>query len=328
MTESVLRAGKALIIEDALNSPYLSRTIAEQFPTQSAMALPMIVGNVKLGAIIITFNKHHRFTEDEVRHGEITARQISLIVAKTKVLEELKESEQQLKITNSEKDKFFSIIAHDIKSPFSAFLGLTEIMADDFDQLTLKEIQSFVQTMRTSASSLYRLLENLLEWSQIKREVIEFKPETYPLLKIINETTELMQHAAARKEIEIIHDIQEGLNVTADLHMLETILRNLVSNAVKYTPKGGAITITAHKTDRSVEIAVSDTGIGMEPDLKANLFNLNVSTNRSGTEGEPSTGLGLILCKEFIEKHGGTIWVESEEGKGSKFFFNLPKKSY
>jgi PAS domain S-box-containing protein len=325
MTESVLNAGHPLIAEDVFNTPYQSRSVAEKFPVRSLMGLPMIANNRKLGAILIAFNAPHHFTKEEVIHGEITARQISLIVAKTKVLEELRQSEHQLKMLNSEKDKFFSIIAHDLKSPFSAFLGLTEIMAEDIDQLTLKEIQTFVETMRKSASNLYRLLENLLEWSQIKRGVIEFTPMSQSLFATVNETTELIQNAAARKEIEIIHEIPEGMMVHADQHMLETILRNLVSNAVKYTPKGGTITISATHLDKQTKIVVSDTGIGMSKKMANDLFRLDVNTNRPGTEGEPSTGLGLILCKEFVEKHGGKIWVESEEGKGSKFFFSLPK---
>jgi PAS domain S-box-containing protein len=325
ITESVMKTGKSLLIEDVFTSPYQSRHIADQFPVRSVMALPMVVGDLKLGAFMIAYNSPHKFTREEAEQGEITARQISLIVAKAKVLEDLKESESQLKIINSEKDKFFSIIAHDIKSPFSAFLGLTEIMAEDFDQFTLKEIQSFIQTMRTSASNLYRLLENLLEWSQIKRGIIQFEPENLPLIKVVNETTELIQNAAARKEIEIVHQIPEGLQVKADQKMLETILRNLASNAVKYTPKGGTITFAATAGSDCVSITVSDTGIGMNEKLLENLFRIDVNTNRPGTEGEPSTGLGLMLCKEFVEKHGGKISVESELNKGSSFSFNLPK---
>jgi len=327
LTDSVLKAGHPLIIDDVFNSPYLSRRIAERFPTKSVMALPLEASNKKLGAILIAFNSHHIFTDEDVSRGKIAAHQISLIVDKIKVMDELKENQEHLKKLNNEKDKFFSIMAHDIKSPFSAFLGLTEIMSEDFDQFTLKEIQSFIVTMHKSASSLYRLLENLLEWASFQRGIIEFNPQLLSLTRIVNYSFELIQNAAVKKDIEINHQIPEDFEIYGDLHMLDTILRNLTSNAVKFTPKGGTITISAHKDENdNTIITVSDTGIGMSEEMIGNLFKVDVNISRTGTEGEPSTGLGLILCKEFIEKHGGKIWVESESGIGSSFNLYLPSK--
>lgn len=324
MTESVLTAEHPLIAEDVLNTPYQSRSISILFPARSIMGLPMMVAENKLGAIIIAFNTFHKFTVDEVKRGEIAARQISLIVDKMRIVENLRRNEDRLKQINIEKDKFFSIIAHDIKSPFSAFLGLTEIMADDFDHFTLKEIQSFILTMRNSASNLYRLLENLLEWSRIQRGITEFNPKSVALSGVVNESFELLQQAAAKKDIEIVHHIPENFKVYADIHMLETILRNLTSNALKFTPKGGKITISAISENKASIIIVKDTGIGMSPQMIADLFRIDANTSRPGTDNEPSTGLGLILCKEFVEKHGGKIWAVSEETKGSQFFINLP----
>ena len=231
----------------------------------------------------------------------------------------------QLQELNATKDKFFSIISHDLRSPFNSFLGLTQIMAEELPNLTMDEIQKFADSMRKSATNLYRLLENLLEWSQIQQGLIPYNPELIRLLPVVKESVEMILESAKNKQIEIIFDIPPDIEVYAENNSLQTIIRNLVSNAVKFTPKGGNIHIFAKSNpDNSVEISVNDSGIGMKPAMIENLFKLDVSTSRKGTEGELSTGLGLFICKEFIEKHGGKLWVESQEGKGSTFTFLLP----
>jgi signal transduction histidine kinase len=238
---------------------------------------------------------------------------------------ELKENEVKLLRINVTKNKFFSIIAHDLRSPFNSFLGLTQIMAEELPSLSMEEVQKFADSMRKSAANLYRLLENLLEWSQLQQGLIPHNPEFVCLLPLINESVEMILESAKNKQIEIVIDVSLDIEVYAENNSLQTIIRNLVSNAVKFTPKGGKIQIFAKSNpDNSVEISVIDSGIGMKPPMKDNLFKLDVSTSRKGTEGELSTGLGLLLCKEFVEKHGGKLWVESEEGKGSTFRFTLP----
>jgi len=329
MTEIVTRTEKVELIQSVRNSQFTRTCLADNLPAKSVIVLPMVAGKRKLGAIVLTFREQQAFSDETVNRGEIVSKQISLVVDKMKVMEELKKNEKRLQRTNNEKDKFFSIIAHDIKSPFSSFLGLTEIMADDFDQFTIKEIQQFIVTMRDSASNLYRLLENLLEWARIQQGFMQFKPELIALSGIVNDSAELIQNAAFNKEIEISHEIPEDFMVFADAHMLETIIRNLISNALKYTPKGGNITVSANTAaDRSAIITVTDTGIGMCNEIIENLFRVDVNTSRKGTEGEPSTGLGLILCKEFIEKHGGNIDVISSPDKGSSFIISLPPKAF
>jgi len=231
---------------------------------------------------------------------------------------ELKQSEAQLRELNATKDKFFSIIAHDLRGPFSGFLGFTEIMANDLASLTMDEIQELSVNMRNSATNLYRLLENLLQWSKMQQGTISYNPELWPLLQVIEES--ILMEPARNKGISIAYDIPDSIEVCADVNMFQTVIRNLVSNAVKFTPKGGTINVSAKiLNDKSVEISVKDTGIGISPEMIGNLFRLDVQTNRLGTEGEPSSGLGLLLCKEFIEKHGGKISVESAVGKGSEF---------
>ncbi|TSA26706.1 MAG: sensor histidine kinase, partial [Bacteroidetes bacterium] len=196
---------------------------------------------------------------------------------------------------------------------------------EDLPTMTLEQIQKIADSMRKSAINLYNLLENLLEWSLMQRGITTFDPASFLLMPKISESIGSILQSAAKKEIEISYYIHDELVVFADEKMLGSILRNLSSNAVKFTPRGGKVTFTAKpSSNRSVEISVQDTGIGMNQEMVENLFKLDIDTSRKGTENERSTGLGLIICKEFIEKHGGKLWVESEEGKGSTFYFTLP----
>ncbi len=232
---------------------------------------------------------------------------------------------QELIKLNAEKDKFFSIIAHDLRSPFIAFWGLSQIMAEDLDGLTMEEIQKYAVSMRDSATNLFGLLENLLEWSQLQRGLITFNPKSFLMIQKIEEIMQLVFETANKKGIKISYEIAGDLTVKADEYMFKSIIRNLVFNAVKYTNRGGRITIAAKSlSGDSVEISISDTGIGMSRVMVDNLFRLDVQTRRKGTESEPSSGLGLMLCKDFIEQHGGKIWADSIEGKGSTLLFTLP----
>jgi PAS domain S-box-containing protein len=238
---------------------------------------------------------------------------------------EIKTKNEELQIINAEKDKFFSIIAHDLRSPFNAFLGLTQLMEEELPSLSPDEIRNFAASMRKSANMLFHLLENLLEWSRMQRGLISFKPETLMLSNEIIAGIELVRDAADKKMIGISQDIPDNLFIKADAQMFESVVRNLVFNAIKFTPKNGEITLAAKKiSDTMVQISVSDTGIGMDQELLSKLFRLVEQTQRKGTEGEPSTGLGLIICKDLVEKHGGTIWVESKVGEGSTFYFTIP----
>ncbi|MBA4323333.1 MAG: hypothetical protein C0408_11005, partial [Odoribacter sp.] len=239
--------------------------------------------------------------------------------------EEIKLKNELLQVINAEKDKFFSIIAHDLRGPMSAFVAATQILTEEIQNMTLEEIRDITISLKTDASNIYRLLENLLEWSRLKRGVMEFRPVCLSLNKTISAGIDVVSVAARNKEIEIDISVPESIVVTADHHMLETIIRNLVSNAVKFTPAGGKVSVSAFPAaENAIEIKISDTGIGMPPELKSRLFMLNEMTSRKGTEGEASSGLGLLLCKEFIEKHEGKIWVESIAGKGSTFRFTIP----
>jgi len=242
--------------------------------------------------------------------------------------EEIKLKNEELKKLNSEKDKFFSIIAHDLRLPFNGFLGLTNVLVENLPEISTSQIQEIALGLRNSATNLFRLLENLLEWSRIKQGLVQLKPEFIPLLPVLDESISILREAARIKGIEISYDVPGSIQIYADSNALQTIIRNLVSNAIKYSTNGGKITLTANSNEfKTVEIAIKDTGIGMNRKIVENLFNLDVKTNRKGTNGELSTGLGLILCKDLIEKSGGKIWVESEEGKGSVFYFIIPSNT-
>ncbi len=238
---------------------------------------------------------------------------------------EIKLKNEELVNLNAEKDRFFSIIAHDLRSPFQTFLGFTKMMAEDLPNIRIDELQKIALTMRNSATNLFRLLENLLEWSRMEQGLIPYNPVLIRLRSFVEESLTSMDETAKMKGIEITADIPDDLEIYADNNQVQTVLRNLISNAVKFTPGDGKINILA-KADgnKSVEISVRDTGIGMSPPMVENLFRLDANMTRKGTAGEPSSGLGLILCKEFVEKQGGKIWVKSEEGKGSTFYIQVP----
>lgn len=247
------------------------------------------------------------------------------VTERKKAQAEIIRQNEDLVQLNSEKDKFFSIIAHDLRGPIGSFMGLTEKMAEGMKNMTLDELQKMAEVMKKSASGLYGLLGNLLEWSRMQRELIQYEPVCFALKPSIAELIQFAFGQAQSKQLEIHTTIPEHLVVCADANMFASIIRNLVSNAVKFTPKGGKITISAQPFDSHfAEISIQDTGIGMNTDTLNNIFQLTIDTNRPGTDGESSTGLGLIICKDFVERHGGTLLIESKEGMGSTFRFKLP----
>jgi signal transduction histidine kinase len=241
---------------------------------------------------------------------------------------EIEYKNKKLQELNSQKDQLFSIIAHDLRGPFSGFLGLTDLLSEKVAEWNIDTTQHIAVLMKKSAKNVYHLLGDLLEWSRMQNGLLVFKPINNLLLPKIGESIALYEIAAKKKKITIKLQISNDLMVFADEYMLAGIIRNLVYNAIKYTPSGGIITISAKSvSENQVEIAVEDTGVGMSTNIIDQLFNLAVNTNRKGTDGELTSGLGLMLCKDFIEKHGGKLSIESKEGKGSTFSFSVPSGS-
>lgn len=238
----------------------------------------------------------------------------------------LNELNAELNNVNSAKDRFFSIIAHDLKSPFMGFIGLTEIMAEDINSFSKTELSEMIKGVHNNAKNLFKLLSNLLEWAQIQQGKESFNPRAIPLADVILQNINLLIKKGEQKGIEIKLDVPSNQIVFADDSMLNSIIRNLLSNSLKFTSRGGKVNIKSKQIESNmIEVSVSDTGIGMSSDLCSKLFKPEEKVGRKGTEGEDSTGLGLLLCKEFVDKHSGKIWVDSEEGKGSTFYFTIQK---
>jgi PAS domain S-box-containing protein len=251
------------------------------------------------------------------------------ITALFKAQEEINLKNDQLINLNREKDKLFSIIAHDLRSPFQAFLGITDLLANDADTLTVDEVKRYGSHMNNTANNLFELLQNLLGWAQLQKNSIDFHQKEISLNAIITKNIELLRDRFEQKRIVLLNLVIEPVNVFADDNMINSVIINLMSNAIKFTSKNGSVTINAKNADNKIiEISVNDTGIGISEELVEKLFKLGEKTGHKGTDGELSTGLGLLLCKEFVEKNLGKIWVESEVGIGSTFYFTVPNSKY
>lgn len=238
---------------------------------------------------------------------------------------ELRLKNDQLLTAISEKDKFFTIIAHDLRNPLQALKGFIQILYEEHDTLSENDVSEIILHIKNSTSNFSDLLENLMLWARLQRGLTHFNQEVVPLFQVVRESISLISDSASSKGIELSYSIPDSLKVFADINILQTVIRNLISNAVKFTSAGGKISLSAKTSDNTyVEITVADTGIGMSNAMIKDLFKLDPNTSRTGLGGEPGTGLGLIICKDFIENQGGRIWVESVESKGSIFHFTLP----
>jgi PAS domain S-box-containing protein len=246
------------------------------------------------------------------------------ISERKKAEEQLRKNAVDLKQLNATKDKFFRIIAHDLKNPFSSLLGASELLSKNAENFSTEKIKSYSTILNSSARSGFELLENLLEWSKTQIGDIEFRPDTINIKAIVERNLLSLKISALNKEIQLLSEITGDFELSGDKNMIDTVIRNLISNAIKFTPMQGIISISAYKTDAFAIITVKDNGIGIAKENIEKLFKIDTKFVNIGTANERGTGLGLILCKEFVEKHGGKIWVESELGAGSSFKFSLP----
>jgi two-component system, sensor histidine kinase ChiS len=238
---------------------------------------------------------------------------------------ELQEANTSLKNLVATKDKFFSIIAHDIKNPFIAIMGLSEILEEDYSSMPDEKRVEIIKMISTSSKNLYDLLENLLKWSRSQRGTIEFKPERTDLKEFVPGIINLLRNSAVTKGISLSFNISDpGLAIYADRQMVDTIIRNLLSNAIKFTNRGGEVKLSAEKADGFAMIKIIDNGVGIGKDHIDKIFNIDSPSTTPGTENEKGTGLGLILTKEFVSKNGGRIGVNSTIGEGSTFYFTIP----
>jgi signal transduction histidine kinase/uncharacterized protein HemY len=241
----------------------------------------------------------------------------------TEQKEKLEKLNNELTKLNAEKDKVFSIIAHDLRTPFTALLGFSEVIKTEHDKLSKDELKKFIDSIYFSSINLYNLLENLLQWSRINRGIFELSLEPVDINGVLENVIHILNENAKLKRISIINEMQKNQLIFSDRLAINLVLRNIISNAIKFSNTGGSITITSKIANGFIDISISDTGVGIPETKCNNLFTSEVVSTR-GTENENGTGLGLILCKEMVEKSGGNIWVKSEVGKGSTFTFSQP----
>tara|TARA_R100000027_G_scaffold47114_1_gene35914 strand:- start:8133 stop:10157 length:2025 start_codon:yes stop_codon:yes gene_type:complete len=233
--------------------------------------------------------------------------------------QDLENKRNQLEVLNEEKDQFFSIIAHDLRNPFHGFSSMMQLLAEEWRDLPDDEIQSILEEMNQGATQLHRLLENLLTWAQLQRGSMVLEPEELRLEPLLRNCVELFQNSTDQKGIRLEWEVDAGLRVHANARGLETVVRNLIGNAIKYSHSGDQVTVRATRKDDAVLIAVEDTGVGIPEEKLGNLLKLGERNSTLGTDGEKGSGLGLQLCKELIDNLGGELIVESQEGVGSRF---------
>jgi len=241
-----------------------------------------------------------------------------------KTLHQLNITNVELEQLNASKDKFFSIISHDLKSPFNTILGFSELLLEQVKNQDITEIELYSELVHKSAVKAFDLLVNLIEWSRSQSGRILYNPESFNLSETIKDLISLFGETASQKGIKICSDLSDNMSLFADLSMIKTVLRNLISNAIKFTPNDGNIYISCLKKEKEILFSIKDTGVGIPQEGISKLFRIDEHYTTEGTNQEAGTGLGLILCKEFIEKHQGQIWVESTEGKGTTSFFTIP----
>ncbi len=241
--------------------------------------------------------------------------------------EEIKRKNDELNELNESKDKFFSIIAHDLRSPFQGLLGISNYLVEEFDSLDKEEFKEMVLSLNEALHTQYKFLDDLLSWSRIQSGRMVIEPELLNLNGEHQKVLRLFESNIKNKKINLTININSKQEVLADDDMLSLLFRNLISNAIKFTHSGGTVEITAFEEEGAILVVVSDSGVGIKQENIPKLFRIDVQFSTHGTNKESGNGLGLVLCKEIVEKHGGKIWVESELNKGTQFFFTLPLKS-
>jgi signal transduction histidine kinase len=239
--------------------------------------------------------------------------------------DELYNTNDTLRTLNATKDKFFSIIAHDLKNPFTSILGFCEILSIRYEKMDDVKRKHMVGVVYESSKNLYKLLENLLQWARSQTGSIKYEPEEFEINELIKNNILLLENLVLEKQLEIKHNLKSIIKIFADKNMINTVVRNLITNAIKFT-ETGSISIEVIQDNENTKISIIDTGVGISLDKQDKIFDVLSSKSTHGTRGESGTGLGLIICKEFIDKHFGSISVISEPDKGSTFYFTIPNK--
>lgn len=279
-----------------------------------------------LGTLCVIDNKPKKLDESQIKAIKALANQLIKLLELRISLIELRRSEDQLRELNATKNRLFSIIGHDLRGPIGSFKSLIDLLLMDYDLSDSQSLIGILQSIQKTAGSTYDLLENLLAWASSQQNEIVFAPEELILHDTVTKTIDVLAEISKNKDIVITNSVLESTKVYADKNMLMSVLRNLISNAIKFTPPGKHIWVSADEKENVQVITVRDEGTGIKPENLAKLFKNTEHLTTYGTNGEKGSGLGLLLCKDFVEKHGGSISVESEINQGSAFIFTIPKR--
>ncbi|MDF1547498.1 MAG: hybrid sensor histidine kinase/response regulator [Bacteroidales bacterium] len=264
------------------------------------------------------------FISKPFKVAELIARVNTHIQLKT-IREILSETNKNLQEANANKDKLLSIIAHDLRNPFSVLITFSKLLLDSLDDFSKEDILNYLKTFYQTSKQGYNLLDNLLKWSKSQTGKMEIEPEVIDFKDIVEENITLLNSQAKSKKIKLFNELPEDLFAFADLNMILTVLRNLLTNAIKFTAEGGKIEVSGKDFDNYIEISVKDNGLGISEDDLGKIFRIDIKHSTTGTANERGSGLGLVLCKEFIEKNHGILTAKSSPGQGSEFIFTLPK---
>jgi PAS domain S-box-containing protein len=327
LTEYILRTGEAKLIDSRLDLELRETGEVEMIgtPTLIWLGVPLIVSDKTIGVIVVQdYQNAETYGEPEKQLLVFVAKQIAQVIERKRNSEAIKVYAEQLKELNQTKDKFFSIIAHDLKSPFQSLLGLSELLTSPDSDLSLEEKEEYIQTLFTLLKNQYELLQNLLEWGAMQLGKSEYNPVKLNLSEAVDTKIELLSKNAKNKSISVVNEISKDVFVLSDKHIIGSIIQNFLANAIKFTNRNGTIKIYSAYEKDFIVTTVEDNGVGMSKEALKNIYSLGEVNTTQGTEGELGTGLGVMLCKEMIEKNGGSLKIESEVGKGTKVIFTIP----
>jgi len=299
-------------------------------PAKVWMEIPLLVEGDVVGIMVVqNYENPDTFNEKHLKLLEVISPQISLSIRRKQSEQLLLESERMLRESNFTKDRFFNIIAHDLKNPFNAIIGFSTLLTDEWNEFDDEDKFSMINSIKSSSENAFELLTNLLDWSRMQVGKINYDPEFLDISGLVKLTFSLLKPNADAKNIRLQMGETCDKFVWADPNMLTTVLRNLISNAIKFTKSNGFIKIQCFKKPEyagKMVIGISDSGVGMDANEIESIFDIASNRSSQGTAGETGTGLGLALCKDFVEKNKGQIWVESEKNVGSTFYIALPSK--
>ena len=327
MTEYIMRIDKAVLIDEKTLTALNSIGQIEVVGTKPKIFLgaPLKVGGRTIGVIIVQDYENERaYGEDERQFLIFVTEQIAQVIERKMNSEAIMKYAEELKQLNNTKDKFFSIIAHDLRGPFNSLLGLSEFLVSPDEELTEVQRNEFIQEIYNLLKNEYELLQNLLQWAAMQLDKVEYKQTKINLFELVSKKMDLLSVQAHNKNIVIVNNVKMDCFVLADNNMLGSIVQNFITNAIKFTNKNGTISVNSTLENESVIVTIEDNGIGMSKERVEEIFRLDSTKSSTGTAGERGTGLGVILCKEMIEKQGGNLTISSEPNVGTKVIFSIP----